>query len=74
MTALAWLVPAALLLGALGLAGFLWSLKNNQYDDIEGASWRALDDDVLSKATSAQSVAQSRSSVPRKIEGDGNAQ
>jgi cbb3-type cytochrome oxidase maturation protein len=45
MTALAWLIPAALFLGALGLAGFLWSLNSGQFDDLEGAGWRALDDD-----------------------------
>jgi cbb3-type cytochrome oxidase maturation protein len=44
MTALAWLIPAALALGGLGLAGFLWSLRSGQYDDLEGAAWRALDD------------------------------
>ena len=44
MTALAWLIPAALALGALGLAAFLWSLRTGQYDDLEGAGWRALDD------------------------------
>jgi cbb3-type cytochrome oxidase maturation protein len=45
MTALAWLIPAALFLGGLGLAAFLWSLRTKQYDDLEGASWRALADD-----------------------------
>ncbi len=45
MTALAWTIPIALFLGGLGLAGFLWSLKSGQYDDLDGASWRALDDD-----------------------------
>lgn len=44
MTALAWLVPVALSLGAIGLAGFLWSLKTGQFEDLEGAGWRALDD------------------------------
>lgn len=44
MTALAWLIPCALALGALGLAAFLWSLKRGQYDDLEGAGWRALED------------------------------
>jgi cbb3-type cytochrome oxidase maturation protein len=44
MTALAWLVPIALFLGGLGLAGFLWSLRSGQFDDLEGAGWRALDD------------------------------
>ena len=44
MTALAWLIPAALLLGGLGLAAFLWSLRSGQFDDLEGAAWRALED------------------------------
>ena len=39
------LIPLALLLGLAGLLGFLWSLKNGQYDDLEGASWRAIADD-----------------------------
>ena len=45
MTALAWLVPVALFLGGIGLCAFLWSLKSGQYDDLEGAGWRALDDE-----------------------------
>ncbi len=44
MTALAWLVPAALALGGLALAAFVWSLGSNQYEDLDGAGWRALDD------------------------------
>jgi cbb3-type cytochrome oxidase maturation protein len=39
------LVPLALALGLVGLLGFLWSLKNGQYDDLEGAAWRAIADD-----------------------------
>lgn len=45
MTALAWLVPVALGLGGLGLAAFLWSLRSGQFEDLEGAGWRALEDD-----------------------------
>ena len=45
MEVLLFLVPLALALGGLGLAGFLWSLKNGQYDDLEGAGWRAIADD-----------------------------
>ena len=45
MTSLAWLIPAALLLGGLGLAGFLWALKSGQFEDLEGAAYRALEDD-----------------------------
>lgn len=45
MNALVILVPAALFLGLLGLAAFFWSLRTNQYDDLEGAGWRVLLDD-----------------------------
>jgi cbb3-type cytochrome oxidase maturation protein len=45
MEVLVFLVPLALLLGLFGLMGFLWSLKNGQYDDLEGAGWRAIADD-----------------------------
>jgi len=45
MTALAWLIPCALLLGLLGLAAFLWSLNSGQFEDLEGAGWRALQDE-----------------------------
>jgi len=39
------LVPLALGLGLAGLTAFLWSLKSGQYDDLEGAAWRAIADD-----------------------------
>ena len=45
MTALLILIPVALLLGGVGLAAFLWSLRSGQYDDLEGAAWRILQDD-----------------------------
>jgi cbb3-type cytochrome oxidase maturation protein len=45
MTALAWLVPVALLLGGLGLAAFMWALRSGQFEDLEGAAYRALEDD-----------------------------
>jgi cbb3-type cytochrome oxidase maturation protein len=45
MTALAWLIPVALGLGLIGLAAFLWSLKSGQFEDLEGAAYRILDDD-----------------------------
>ena len=44
MNTLIFLIPLALFLGALGLGAFLWSLKSGQYDDVEGAAWRVLDD------------------------------
>lgn len=47
MTVLLFLIPLALLLGLAALAGFLWSLKSGQFDDLDGAAHRVLmDDDV----------------------------
>lgn len=45
MEVLIFLVPLALLLGLAGLVGFLWSLKSGQYDDQDGATWRAISKD-----------------------------
>ncbi len=45
MTGLLYLIPVALFMGGLGLVGFIWSLKSGQYDDLEGAAWRILQDD-----------------------------
>jgi cbb3-type cytochrome oxidase maturation protein len=45
MTSLAWLIPCALLLGLLGLVAFVWSLNCGQFEDLEGAAWRALQDE-----------------------------
>eukprot|EP01035_Chromulina_nebulosa_P031539 gene31539-42049_t len=45
MEVLVYLVPAALGLGLVGLLGFLWSLKSGQYEDLEGAAWRAIAED-----------------------------
>jgi cbb3-type cytochrome oxidase maturation protein len=51
MDVLVYLVPLALGLGGLGLAAFLWSLRTGQYDDLDGAAWRAImDDDVIPEA------------------------
>ncbi|MDI3561875.1 cbb3-type cytochrome oxidase assembly protein CcoS [Bradyrhizobium sp. Arg816] len=36
------LVPIAIGLGLAGLASFMWTLKNDQYDDLEGAAQRIL--------------------------------
>jgi len=45
MEVLIYLVPIALGLGLLGLGAFLWALRTGQYEDLEGAAWRALMDD-----------------------------
>lgn len=45
MSVLLYLIPLALLIGLLWLGFFVWSIKNNQYDDLEGAAHRILIDD-----------------------------
>jgi cbb3-type cytochrome oxidase maturation protein len=44
MSHLLFLIPIALWLGLLGLIAFIWSLNNGQYDDLDGAAERILDD------------------------------
>ena len=45
MSQLVYIIPIALGLGALGLVAFIWSLRSGQYDDLDGAAERILDDD-----------------------------
>lgn len=45
MDILVFLIPVALFLGLCGLAGFVWSLKHGQFEDLEGASMRILIED-----------------------------
>ena len=47
MTLLLYLVPAALGLGLMALGAFMWSLKSGQYEDLDGAAHRILNDDDL---------------------------
>ncbi len=50
MTALLYLIPAALFLGLLGLAAFAWAMRSGQYDDLDGAARRILFDDMPADA------------------------
>jgi cbb3-type cytochrome oxidase maturation protein len=45
MSYLAVLVPIAILMGLVGLAAFMWTLRSGQYDDLDGAAERILMDD-----------------------------
>jgi len=45
MNVLVILIPVSLLLGVIGLAAFIWTLKNDQYSDPEGDAARILLDD-----------------------------
>ena len=45
MDILVWMIPMALLMGGVWLAGFMWALKSGQFDDPEGAASRILEED-----------------------------
>lgn len=45
MNSLVFLVPIALILGAIALASFFWSMKSGQYEDLDGAGERLLSDE-----------------------------
>jgi len=51
MNILVVLIPVSLVLGGLGLVGFIWTVRSNQYEDTEGAAARILmrDDDLVEK-------------------------
>ena len=42
MTVLGALIPVSIGLGLLGLAAFVWCLKSNQFEDLEGDQHRTL--------------------------------
>lgn len=47
MTALIYLIPASVVLAVAALAGFFWTVRAGQYEDLEGDSARLLEaDDV----------------------------
>lgn len=54
MSVLIYLIPLALVLGAVALGAFVWALRSGQYDDLEGAAQRILldDDDSFPSASS----------------------
>lgn len=45
MSIILYLIPIALLMGGVGLAAFLWSIRSGQFDDPKGAASRILIDD-----------------------------
>jgi cbb3-type cytochrome oxidase maturation protein len=49
MNVLVFLIPMAIVLGLLALYGLFWSLKRDQYEDLEGAAYRVLLDDDIEK-------------------------
>lgn len=45
MDILIYLIPIALTLGLMWLAGFMWAMKSGQFEDMEGNAARILRDD-----------------------------
>ena len=45
MNILLYLIPIALTLGLLGLIAFLWAMRHNQFEDLDGAPHRILRED-----------------------------
>ncbi|AFO88770.1 MULTISPECIES: cbb3-type cytochrome oxidase assembly protein CcoS [Phaeobacter] len=45
MSVLTYLIPISLFLGGIGLVGFLYTVRSNQYDDPEGDARRILNDE-----------------------------
>lgn len=45
MIGLAILIPVALTLGLIGLVAFFWAIRSRQFDDLDGAALRILNDD-----------------------------
>ncbi|SEQ02948.1 cbb3-type cytochrome oxidase assembly protein CcoS [Thalassovita taeanensis] len=45
MSILTYLIPISLILGGIGLLGFVYTVRSNQYDDPEGDSQRILSDE-----------------------------
>lgn len=50
MNGLVFLIPIALGLGLLGLVAFFWSLREGQFDDLDGAGLRIFVEDEEGKA------------------------
>lgn len=45
MDVLLYLIPLAVAIALIALAGFFWALRNNQFDDPKGNAERILRDD-----------------------------
>ena len=61
MNILVILIPAALLLGLLGLGAFLWALRSGQFEDMDGAAMRILIDDETEEGGGERPVSHDNS-------------
>ena len=60
MSVLFFLIPITLALGLVGLAAFLWNLRNKQYEDLDGAANRILFDEDRPHNTSDHPINSAR--------------
>jgi cbb3-type cytochrome oxidase maturation protein len=71
-SSLIYLIPLALLLGGAALAAFMWSLRNGQYEDLDGAAERIFLEVDGERAgggpDSSSGVEERKDSMPRKSE------
>ncbi len=57
-----YLIPISVILGAIGLVVFLWTLRDGQYEDLEGARERILYDEDA-PLPSGQQAAEAKGSI-----------
>ena len=65
-----YLIPIALCIGITALATFMWSLKNGQYDDLDGAAERILleeTDAPIRRAPPASAASQAFPTTPQPM-------
>ena len=43
MTVILFLIPISIVLGVIALIAFIWAVRSNQYEDLEGEKYRILD-------------------------------
>lgn len=36
------LIPISLAMGLIGLVAFIWAMRHNQFEDLEGNAWRVI--------------------------------
>lgn len=58
MDALVILIPIALGSGGLGLVAFVWALRSGQFDDLDGAATRILNEDDEPADTTTEDAPQ----------------
>ena len=63
-----YLIPIALGLGLAGLAAFMWSLKTRQYDDLEGAAVRILQEEDVPIRTKSDRQISTVGRMPQHLE------